>query len=68
MENRQVVFAIAGCYLMGVGILTGMLVEDIRFDKSRSALLTQLEKDTTRLHKQLIATERETTVDRGRPQ
>jgi hypothetical protein len=68
MENRRFVLAIVGCYLVGVGVLTGMLIEDIRFDESRSALLTQLEDDTSTLHQRLIAIERETVVDEGAPQ
>jgi hypothetical protein len=68
MENRRFVYAIVGCYLMGVGVLTGMLIEDIRFDESRSALLTELENDTSTLHKRLIAIERATVVDEGAPQ
>ncbi len=64
MENRRFLFAIAGCYLLGLGVLTGMLIEDIRFDESRSALLTQLENDTSMLHKRLIAIERETAEER----
>ena len=64
MENRRFLFAIVGCYLLGLGVLTGMLIEDIRFDESRSALLTQLENDTNMLHKRLIAVERETAEER----
>ncbi len=64
MGNRRFVVTILGCYLLGVGVLTGMLIEDIRFDKSRSALLTQLENDTSTLRKHLIAIERQTGVDR----
>ena len=59
MENRQVVLAIMGCYLMGLGVLSGMLIEDIRFDKSRSALLAQLEKENDTLHERLMEIERE---------
>ena len=64
MENRRFVFVIVGFYLLGVGVLTGMLIEDIRFDEARSAIFTQLEKDTNTLHKRLIAIEQETTVER----
>jgi len=67
MGNRRFVFAIVGCYLVGVGVLTGMLIEHIRFDESRSALLTQLENDTSTLHKRLIAIERQTDVERDMP-
>ncbi len=68
MGNRRFVFAIVGCYLLGMGVLTGMLIERIRFDQSRSALLTQLENDTRTLHQRLIAIERETAVEpKGAP-
>ncbi len=63
MENRRFVFTIVGCYLLGVGVLTGMLIDHIRFDESRSALLTQLENDTRTLHQRLIAIEHETVVE-----
>jgi hypothetical protein len=59
MENRQVVLAIMGCYLMGLGVLSGMLIEDIRYDKSRSALLAQLQKENDTLHERLMEIERE---------
>ena len=63
MENRR--FVIIACfYLLGVGILTGMLIERVRFDESRSVLFTQLEEDTHKLHERLMAIERETDVER----
>jgi hypothetical protein len=30
MGNRRFVFAIVGVYLLGLGVLIGMLVEDVR--------------------------------------
>jgi hypothetical protein len=60
MENGRFVFAVAGVYLLGLGVFGGMLIEDIRFDKARNALLTQLEKESDTLHERLIAIERET--------
>ena len=64
MENQRFVVVIVGLYLLGVGVLTGMLVERVRFDESRSVLFTQLEDDTHKLHERLIAIERETDVER----
>ena len=64
MENRRFVFAIVGFYLLSVGALTGMLIEEFRFDGTRSVLLTQLEKDAHRLRERLMAMERETAVGR----
>jgi hypothetical protein len=64
MENRRFVVVIVSLYLLGVGVLTGMLIERVRFDESRSVLVTQLEEDTHKLHERLIAIERETDVER----
>jgi hypothetical protein len=64
MENRRFVFAVVGLYLLGVGLLTGMLIERIRFDEARSVLLTGLDRDAHRLRERLMAIERETAVAR----
>jgi hypothetical protein len=64
MENRRFVVVILSLYLLGVGVLTGMLIERVRFDESRSVLFTQLEDDTHKLHERLMAIERETDVER----
>ena len=63
MGNRRFVFAIVGIYLLALGVLVGMLIDHIEFDASRSVLLTQLDEDTHRLHKRLMAIERETIVE-----
>jgi hypothetical protein len=61
MENRR--FVIIACfYLLGVGILTGMLIERVRFDEARSDLFSQLEEDTHEPHERLMEMERETAV------
>jgi hypothetical protein len=64
MENQRFVVVIVSLYLLGVGVLTGMLIERVRFDESRSVLFTQLEDDTHKLHERLMAIERETDVER----
>ena len=64
MENRRFVVVIVSSYLLGVGVLTGMLIERVRFDESRSVLFTQFEEDTHKLHERLMAIERETDVER----
>jgi hypothetical protein len=64
MENQRFVVVIVSLYLLAVGVLTGMLVERVRFDESRSVLFTQLEEDTHKLHERLMAIERETDVER----
>ena len=63
MGNRRFVFSMVGIYLLGLGVLIGMLVEDVRFDESRSALLTQLDEDTHRVHERLMAIEREALAE-----
>jgi len=64
MENQRFVVVIVSLYLLAVGVLSGMLVERVRFDESRSVLFTQLEDDTHKLHERLMAIERETDVER----
>ena len=53
--------------LLGAGFLSGMIVDRIRFDESRSTLLTRLEKDTQRVHQRLIAIEREESSEESIP-
>ena len=57
VKNRFIV-TVAVFSLLGVGFFSGMIVDRIRFDESRSTLLTRLEKDTQRVHQRLIAIER----------
>ena len=57
VKNRFIV-TVAAFSLLGVGFLSGMIVDRIRFDESRSTLLTRLEEDTQRVHQRLIAIER----------
>ena len=64
MKNRPFVVAIVSFYLLGFGVLTGMLIERVRFDEARSVLFTQLEEDTHALHERLMQVERETDVER----
>ena len=64
MENRRFVVVIVCLYLLGVGVLTGMLIDHVQFDESRSVLLAQLEEDTHKLHERLMEMERETTGER----
>jgi Zn-dependent membrane protease YugP len=65
MKNPRFVSAIVGIYLLGLGVLIGMLIDHVEFDASRSAFLTQLDEDTHRLHERLMGIERETTVERN---
>jgi len=61
MKDRfkdRFIVTVAVVYLLGVGFLSGMIVDRIRFDESRSGLLTRLEEDTRKVHQRLIAIER----------
>jgi hypothetical protein len=64
MKNRRFVVVVVSFYLLGVGVLTGMLIERVRFDEARSVLFTQLEEDTHTLHERLMAIEHEADVKR----
>jgi hypothetical protein len=50
---------VAAFYLLGVGFLSGMIVDRIRFDEARGGLLSRLEEDSHRVHERLMAIERE---------
>ena len=62
MEKRRFVVAVIGSYLLAVGVLTGMLIEHLWFDESRSVLFAQFEQDTQKLHERLMEIERETDI------
>ena len=57
VKNRFIV-TVAVFSLLGVGFLSGMIVDRIRFDEARSSLLARLEEDTQTVHQRLIAIER----------
>ena len=61
MKDRftdRFIVTVAVVYLLGVGFLSGMIVDGIRFEESRSRLLARLEEDTQRVHQRLVAIER----------
>ena len=62
MTRRRLGFVIAaGCvYLAGLGFLTGMVVERVRFDRQRGILLQHLAATQERLHTHLMDLERQT--------
>ena len=64
MGNRWFGFAIVTLYLVGFGVLTGTLIERIRFDESLSVLLKQLDEDRSKLYGRLMVIEPGTTVER----
>jgi hypothetical protein len=63
MENRRFTVGIVGVYLFSVGLLSGILLNRVRFDVSRAALLKQLDEHTHRLQQRLMAMEREGFVE-----
>jgi hypothetical protein len=63
MENRRFTVGILGVYLFSVGLLSGILLNRVRFDVSRAALLKQLDEHTHRLQQRLMAMEREGFVE-----
>jgi hypothetical protein len=58
IKDRFIV-TVAALYLLVVGFLGGMIVDRVRFDASRSVLLTRLEQDTHRVHERLMALKHE---------
>jgi hypothetical protein len=62
MTRRRLRFLIAaGClYLTGLGFLTGMIVERVRFDRQRGIVLHHLAATQERLHTHLMDLERQT--------
>jgi uncharacterized membrane protein (Fun14 family) len=62
-KQSRLVFVVVGLYLLSLVVLTGILVERIQFDETRSVLLTKLEEDTQKLHEELMAIEREGAVE-----
>jgi hypothetical protein len=58
-NKDRFIVTVAALYLLVVGFLSGMIVDRVRFDASRSVLLTRLEQDTRRMHERLMAIERE---------
>ena len=58
VKNRFIV-TVAAFSLLGVGFLSGMIVDRVRFDEARSGLLARLDEDSHRVHERLLAIERE---------
>ena len=58
VKNRFIV-TVAAFSLLGVGFLSGMIVDRIRFDEVRSGLLARLNEDSHRVQERLMAIERE---------
>jgi hypothetical protein len=56
--RRVVLLGLVGLYLGGLGVLSGMLVERMRFDAERAAVLSRLAATEGRLHAHLMNLER----------
>jgi hypothetical protein len=53
-----ILIGVGGLYVASLGFLTGVVVERIRFDWQRAALLQHLATTQERLHTHLMALER----------
>ena len=59
MSRRRRVLALGlGLYAIAVGVLAGMLLERVRFDAERAAVLTRVTMAEQRLHARLMDLER----------
>jgi hypothetical protein len=59
MKTRRIVLAFGvGAYLVSFGMLTGMVVERMRFDRQRSEVLARYERAVTDLNAHRIALEK----------
>jgi hypothetical protein len=59
MKTRRIVLAFGvGAYLVSFGMLTGMVVERLRFDRQRSEVLARYERAVTDLNAHRIALEK----------
>ena len=63
--KERLIVPVAALYLLVVGFLSGMIVDRIRFDESRSGLLARLEEDSHSVHQRLMALEREESRERN---
>jgi hypothetical protein len=66
-NKDRFIVTVAALYLLVVGFLSGMIVDRVRFDETRSVLLARLEEDTHRVHQRLMAIEREESRERSIP-
>ena len=59
MKTRRIVLAFGvGVYLVGFGMLTGMMVDRMRFDHQRSEILARYERAVTGLNAHRMALEK----------
>jgi len=59
-RRRIVVFGLTGLYLGALGFISGMVVERMRFDVRRTAVLRELSHAERRLHDRLMSLEHQT--------
>jgi hypothetical protein len=53
-RRRTTVFALGCLCTAGLGFLSGMVTERVRFDQRRSAVISDLSKTEQRLHRRLM--------------
>jgi hypothetical protein len=58
-RRRTLALFLGGIYFAGLGFLSGIVVERMRFDAARSAVLTHLTDAQQRLHGRLMDLERD---------
>jgi hypothetical protein len=57
-RRRRVLALVLSLYAVAVGFLSGMLLERVRFDAERAAVLTRVTMAEQRLHARLMDLER----------
>jgi hypothetical protein len=65
--RRAVLIGLGCLYLGGIGFLSGMVMERMRFDAQRTAVLTRLTAAQDRLHAHLMRLEQRAEGRRPRP-
>jgi prephenate dehydrogenase len=62
MSTRRLVLAcLVGSYLLGMGLLGGMIVSAMRFDHRRAVILRELDDTSTRVRAKLMLLEHDAT-------
>ena len=63
MSPRRIVLGVVlGLYLLGLGVLVGVVVERMRFDQGRLARLAELDAATSRVRAHLMLLEKDANV------
>jgi hypothetical protein len=60
-HRRAALIGLISVYLISLGFVSGMVIERMRYDMRRGAVLAELAEAKERLHNQLMALEGRTT-------